>query len=88
AGQRRVQERLRHLLLLLMQEVGQPVEQGVRLEVRLTHQSLANAIGTSRVTCTRLLGRFQDWGWITWGPDRHLVILPAMPRTGDGRIEG
>ncbi|MEN9247893.1 MAG: Crp/Fnr family transcriptional regulator, partial [Gloeomargarita sp. GMQP_bins_69] len=42
AGQRRVQERLRHLLLLLMQEVGQPVEQGVRLEVRLTHQSLAN----------------------------------------------
>ncbi|MCS6782712.1 MAG: Crp/Fnr family transcriptional regulator [Gloeomargarita sp. SKYBB_i_bin120] len=88
AGQRRVEDRLRHLLLLLMQEVGQPAPQGVRLTVRLTHQSLANAIGTSRVTCTRLLGRFQAQGWVTWGPDRHLVILPALPRTGDGRIEG
>ncbi|MCS7031766.1 MAG: Crp/Fnr family transcriptional regulator [Gloeomargarita sp. SKYG116] len=85
-GQRRVEDRLRHLLLLLMQEVGQPVDRGVRLSVRLTHQNLANAIGTSRVTCTRLLGRFQQQQWVTWGTDRHLIILPAMLQAGDGRI--
>jgi CRP-like cAMP-binding protein len=79
AGQRRVEDRLRHLLLLLAQEVGEPVPRGVRLGVRLTHQSLANAIGTSRVTCTRLLGRFQTWGWVDWGTDRHLLVTHAMP---------
>lgn len=87
AGQKRVEDRLRHLLLLLAQEVGEPVPEGVRLAVRLTHQSLANAIGTSRVTCTRLLGRFQAWGWVVWGTDRHLLVTPAMPRTGEGRIK-
>ena len=83
AGQRRVEDRLRHLLLLLAQEVGEPVPQGVRLSVRLTHQSLANAIGTSRVTCTRLLGRFHAWGWVDWGADRHLLVTHAMPRACD-----
>lgn len=86
AGQRRVEDRLRHLLLLLAQEVGEPVPAGVRLTVRLTHQSLANAIGTSRVTCTRLLGRFQSWGWVNWGVDRHLLVTHAMPRAGEVRI--
>ncbi len=86
AGQRRVEDRLRHLLLLLAQEVGEPVPRGVRLGVRLTHQSLANAIGTSRVTCTRLLGRFHAWGWVDWGADRHLVVTHAMPRASDGEL--
>src|SRR5512147_3259561 len=34
-GYRRVEERLRHLLVLLKQEVGQPHPQGTRLSVRL-----------------------------------------------------
>jgi CRP-like cAMP-binding protein len=86
AGQRRVEDRLRHLLLLLAQEVGEPVPRGVRLQVRLTHQSLANAIGTSRVTCTRLLGRFHTWGWVDWGTDRHLLVTHAMPSTREERL--
>jgi len=86
AGQRRVEDRLRHLLLLLAQEVGEPVPRGVRLGVRLTHQSLANAIGTSRVTCTRLLGRFQTWGWVDWGTDRHLLVTHAMPSAREERL--
>ncbi len=85
AGQRRVEDRLRHFLLLLAQEVGEPVPMGVRLTVRLTHQSLANAIGTSRVTCTRLLGRFQTWGWVAWGGDRHLVVTHTMPGASEER---
>ncbi|APB32965.1 transcriptional regulator, Crp/Fnr family protein [Gloeomargarita lithophora Alchichica-D10] len=85
AGQRRVEDRLRHLLLLLAQEVGEPVPTGVRLAVRLTHQSLANAIGTSRVTCTRLLGRFQTWGWVAWGADRHLLVTQTMPGAREER---
>ncbi|MBI4783472.1 MAG: Crp/Fnr family transcriptional regulator [Oscillatoriophycideae cyanobacterium NC_groundwater_1537_Pr4_S-0.65um_50_18] len=75
-GYRRVEERLRHLLLLLVQEVGQPAPQGMRLSVRLTHQQLANAIGTTRVTVTRLLSQLQEENWLIVGGDRH-IILPS-----------
>jgi CRP-like cAMP-binding protein len=73
-GYRRVEERLRHLLLLLVQEVGQPVELGMRLSVRLTHQQLANAIGTTRVTVTRLLSQLQTEGWLQIDSDRHITL--------------
>jgi CRP-like cAMP-binding protein len=49
----------------------------VRLQVRLTHQDLANAIGTTRVTITRLLNRFRQQGWVAVDKNRHLVIKLA-----------
>lgn len=75
-GYRRVEDRLRHLLLLLKQEIGQPAEGGTRLGVRLTHQQLANAIGTTRVTVTRLLSQLQEEGWLVVDHARH-IVLPA-----------
>ena len=77
-GHRRVKERLYQLLFLLKEEVGQPVEEGTRLSVKLTHQNLANAIGTTRVTVTRLLGEFRAEGWLTYDRHRHIII-----RSGD-----
>lgn len=74
AGLRRVEERLQELLKLLEKELGQPVTEGTRLTVRLTHQNLANAIGTTRVTVTRLLGDFQRQGVMSLDSDRHIVI--------------
>lgn len=71
---RRIEDRLRHLLLLLKQEVGQPTPNGIRLSVKLTHQQLANAIGTSRVTITRLLGKLREEKWVKLDRDRHLII--------------
>jgi CRP-like cAMP-binding protein len=73
-GYRRVEERLRHLLVLLKQEVGQPSQNGMRLSVRLTHQQLANAIGTTRVTVTRLLSQLQEEGWLIVDSNRHLIL--------------
>ncbi len=74
ASYKRVEERLQELLQLLAQEMGEPKEGGVRLSVRFTHQMLANAIGTTRVTVTRLLGELQGQGKITLDGDRHLII--------------
>ena len=76
AGQRRVEDRLQYLLLLMKQEIGQPVEEGTRLSVRLTHQNLANAIGTTRVTITRLLSKLRGEGEIIIDRDRHIIIKP------------
>jgi CRP-like cAMP-binding protein len=74
AGHRRVEDRLRHLLMLFKQEFGQPSAEGTRLNMRITHQHLANAIGTTRVTVTRLLGQFRQEGWLKVDTNRHLVI--------------
>ena len=70
----KVEERLKHLLSFLKQEIGQPVEDGVRLEVRFTHQHLAESIHTTRVTITRILGDFQAKDLVYFDRDRHLVI--------------
>ena len=77
AGLRRVDERLQELLKLLAQDMGESTTGGIRLKVRLTHQMLANAIGTTRVTITRLLGDFQAQGQIRFDSDRHLIICFA-----------
>lgn len=73
-SQRRVYDRLLQLLLMLKQEVGQVTPDGVRLEVRLTHQQLANLLGTTRVTITRLLGLLRQEGRLSIDRTRHFVI--------------
>lgn len=78
SGCRRVEERLRQFLILLKQEVGQPTQEGTRLTIRLTHQQLANAIGTTRVTITRLLGQLKQEGWLLVDPKRHLILLESL----------
>jgi CRP-like cAMP-binding protein len=74
AGQRRVEDRLQQLLVLMKREMGQPVAEGTRLGVRMTHQNLANAIGTTRVTVTRLLSKLKSEGAITIDRDRHIIL--------------
>ncbi|MEB3272236.1 MAG: Crp/Fnr family transcriptional regulator [Prochlorothrix sp.] len=73
-GQRRVEDRLRQFLQLLGQEVGQNQGDQIRLTVRLTHQHLANALGTTRVTVTRLLGQLRQEGVLDFDTDRHLLL--------------
>jgi CRP-like cAMP-binding protein len=73
-GQRRVEDRLHQFLLLLKQEVGQPVAEGTRFNVRLTHQHLANALGTTRVTVTRLLGQLRKEGLLRIDQYRHIIL--------------
>ncbi len=74
AGKRRVEDRLHQLLLLLKQEFGQSLGDGTRLNIRLTHQDIAAAIGTTRVTVTRLLGKLKQQEWISIDKHRHLIL--------------
>lgn len=73
---RRVKERLEQLLLLLAQEMGQPTEdnQGIRLPIKLTHQNLANTIGTTRVTVTRLMKELRQDEWLTLDSQRYITL--------------
>ena len=70
---KRVEERFTQLLLMLKQDMGQRVDNGVRLQARFTHQQLAEAICTTRVTITRIMGDFQNRNLIALDRDRHIV---------------
>lgn len=73
-GKRRVQERLQHLLQLLKREVGETVPEGTRLSVRFTHEDIASACCTTRVTITRLMGKLQEQGIISFDLKKHIIL--------------
>ncbi|MEH2197517.1 PAS domain S-box protein [Nostoc sp.] len=74
SGRRRVQERLHYLLELLKREVGESVPEGTRLSVRFTHEDIASACCTTRVTITRLMGKLQDEGIISFDLKKHMIL--------------
>jgi CRP-like cAMP-binding protein len=78
-GQIRVEDRLYSFLTLLGGAIGQPVERGIRLKARLTHQDFASACCTTRVTVTRLLGKWQEEGKIIQDSHNHLVLIKRQP---------
>lgn len=48
--------RLVSFLLILCRDFGVPTTEGIRIDLKLSHQAIAEAIGSTRVTVTRLLG--------------------------------
>ncbi|PMB12687.1 transcriptional regulator [Fischerella thermalis CCMEE 5319] len=74
SGFRRVQDRIYYLLRLLKQEFGEKVGNETRLSVRLTHEDLANACCTTRVTITRLLCKLKHQGKISFDSKRHIIV--------------
>ena len=78
-GLRRVEERVRGFLELVASDYGQPCEKGLRLTPRLTHQEMASALATTRVTVTRVIGNLRQEGWLSTDDQRQLVIS-HLPR--------
>lgn len=82
-GQRRTIDRLLGFLTLLVEEYGEnyvdmnnpEVIQGYRLPWPLTHAQIGSAIGSTRVTVTRLMGKLRQKGLIYTQDD--LISLPA-----------
>lgn len=52
--------RLVSFLLILCRDFGVPGSEGVIIDLKLSHQAIAEAIGSTRVTVTRLLGELRD----------------------------
>jgi CRP/FNR family cyclic AMP-dependent transcriptional regulator len=55
-----VKARVADLLLMLADNFGEPAANGRRLNIKLTHQQLANMVGTTRETMNRMLTEFWD----------------------------
>ncbi len=74
-------ERLVHLLLELAEQYGHAVEGGVELRIKLSHQDLANVIGSTRETVTVVLGELQAEGRLKLG--RRKIVLTDIARLAD-----
>lgn len=76
----KVRERVARLLLELAEFHGQVVPEGVAIEVPLTHQELAGAIGSTREAVTRELRRLRDEKVLSTWERLHLVMRPDVLR--------
>lgn len=70
---------LMRLLTWLAKRFGREIEQGKQIDLRLTHQEIAELIGTTRVTVTRLLNEFEKRGIIQRLPHRFIVLQEQQP---------
>jgi CRP/FNR family transcriptional regulator len=59
-----VPARIAKMLLGLSGEYGRVTTRGVKLELKLTHQDIADYVGSSRVTVTQLVNKLKDNGMI------------------------
>ena len=57
--------RLVSFLLILCRDFGVPGESGITIDLKLSHQAIAEAIGSTRVTVTRLLGDLREQSMIS-----------------------
>ncbi len=70
-----VQQRLMSSLMRLADEHGHETEHGIRIDLRITHEDLAELVVANRCTTTGCLNELKRQGYI-WQEDRHLVIIP------------
>ena len=73
-GQRKTIDRLTSFLTLLVEEYGIEQEQYHCLPYALTHAQIGSAIGSTRVTVTRLMGKLRRQGIINVRSDNSICI--------------
>lgn len=76
-GYKKVDFMLYKLLNWLGKKFGSEVEKGHLIDMNLTHQDIAEIIGTSRVTITRTLGIFEQQGLIERLPLHKMIVRPS-----------
>ena len=79
-GLRGVDNRIKRFLELLAENYGQPCDQGLALNLRLTHQEIASAVSTTRVTVTKVVGQLKESGWLQYDSKQRMVVshLPSL----------
>jgi global nitrogen regulator NtcA len=70
--------RLVSFLLILCRDFGVPTSEGIRVDLKLSHQAIAEAIGSTRVTVTRLLGELREQEMISIQKKKITVRDPMM----------
>ena len=73
---RDMSSRLVSFLLVLCRDFGVPDQKGITIDLKLSHQAIAEAIGSTRVTITRLLGDLRNSGLVQIDRKKITVLDP------------
>lgn len=74
------ERRLQEFLMWLFKTFGRQTNGGWVLDPPFTHQDVAETIGATRVTVTRLMGQFQQEGVVDWSKQTR-ILLSDFPQT-------
>jgi methylmalonyl-CoA mutase cobalamin-binding domain/chain len=75
-GLMNVQDRLQYVLVSLAREHGIETEDGMEIDLDITHQALAELVAASRPTVTKCLGVMKRQGYIQVD-GRHLILTDS-----------
>ncbi len=67
-------QRIKMLFLLLSHDNGQKTPEGVVLNIKLTHQNMADMVGLTRETVTRVIDKFRRDGEIKVLKDKCILL--------------
>jgi len=83
------EHRLGETLLLLANKLGQPDSRSTRIEQKITHEELAEMVGTTRPRITAFMLEFRARGLIEITPEHFLVIKEKKlsDYLGRGRLD-
>lgn len=77
-------QRLRQTLIWLANKFGTKMEIGQLIDLRITHQDLAEIIGATRVTVTKLINQLEQEGFLS-RPERNSIVL-SCPEIISGKL--
>ncbi len=75
-------ERVRMLLMALSFEKGKKTDEGIFLDLNLTHQEIADMSGLTRESVTRVLNKWQKDGEIIIGQNKCIILSNKFLRNG------
>ncbi len=73
-------QRLRMLFFMLSDEHGRKMDDGIVLDIKLSHQDMADMTGMSRETVTRVLDRWQREGEISILDNKLIRLNPSFKK--------
>jgi len=71
-------QRTKMLFLMLSDEYGEKSSEGVTLNIKLTHQDIAEMTGMTRESVTRILDKWKNSGEITIQKNKFIRLNPAF----------
>jgi len=69
-------ERIKRLFAMLSNEYGKRTDEGVILNIKLTHQDIANMSGLTRETVTRIMSKWHKDGEIKILENKFILLSP------------
>ncbi|MEW6214503.1 MAG: Crp/Fnr family transcriptional regulator [Nitrospirota bacterium] len=75
-------QRIKMLFMMLSDNYGQKTNEGIVLNIKLTHQNIADMAGITRETVTRIIDKWQRNGEITILKNKFICFSPDFLQKG------